>query len=50
MPVLMIIMKSRSNTDVFTIINGNVGVNELLSNLIEAVDVFQVKFFIIKLM
>ncbi|XP_011503570.1 PREDICTED: FAS-associated factor 1 [Ceratosolen solmsi marchali] len=41
MPVLMIIMKSRSNTDVFTIIHGNVGVNELLSNLIEAVDVFQ---------
>ncbi|XP_058789619.1 FAS-associated factor 1 [Phymastichus coffea] len=41
MPVLMIIMRSRSNTDVFTIIHGNVGVNELLTNLIEAVDVFQ---------
>ena len=42
MPVLMVIMRSRSNTDVFTIIHGNVGVNELLTNLIEAVDVFQV--------
>lgn len=42
MPVLMIIMRSRSNTDVFTIIHGNVGVNELLTNIIEAVDVFQV--------
>lgn len=43
MPVLMIIMRSRSNTDIFTIVHGNVGVNELLTNLIEAVDVFQVR-------
>ncbi|OXU24214.1 hypothetical protein TSAR_001469 [Trichomalopsis sarcophagae] len=41
MPVLMIIMRSRSNTDIFTIVFGNVGVNELLTNVIEAVDVFQ---------
>lgn len=47
MPVLMIIMRSRSNTDIFTIVFGNVGVNELLTNLIEAVDVFQVNFYFI---
>ncbi|XP_014207984.1 FAS-associated factor 1 [Copidosoma floridanum] len=41
MPVMIIIMRSRSNTDIFTIVHGNVGVNELLTNLIEAVDVFQ---------
>ncbi|XP_024936165.1 FAS-associated factor 1 isoform X2 [Cephus cinctus] len=41
LPVLMIIMRSRSNTEIFTIVHGNVGVNELLTNLIQAVDVFQ---------
>ncbi|XP_046751610.1 FAS-associated factor 1 isoform X1 [Diprion similis] len=41
LPVLMIIMRSRSNTEIFTIVQGNVGVNELLTNLIQAVDVFQ---------
>lgn len=40
MPVLLIIMRSRSNTEIFTIIHGNIGVNDLLTNLIEAVDVF----------
>lgn len=41
LPVLMIIMRSRSVTEIFTIVHGNVGVNELLTNLIQAVDVFQ---------
>ncbi|XP_012260990.2 FAS-associated factor 1 [Athalia rosae] len=41
LPVLMIIMRSRSNTEVFALVHGNVGVNELLTNLIQAVDVFQ---------
>lgn len=43
LPALMIIMKSRSNTEIFNIVHGNVGVNELLTNLIQAVDVFQVE-------
>lgn len=41
LPALMIIMRSRSNTEIFTIVHGNVGVNELLTNLILAIDVFQ---------
>ncbi|XP_029157021.1 FAS-associated factor 1 isoform X1 [Nylanderia fulva] len=41
LPVLMIIMRSRSNTEIFTIVHGNVGVNELLTNLVQAVDIFQ---------
>ena len=41
LPVLMILMRSRSVTEIFTIVHGNVGVNELLTNLIQAVDVFQ---------
>lgn len=41
LPVLVIIMRSRSNTEIFTTIHGNVGVNELLTNLIHTVDVFQ---------
>ncbi|XP_020281775.1 FAS-associated factor 1 [Pseudomyrmex gracilis] len=41
LPVLMIIMRSRSNTEIFAIVHGNVGVNELLTNLVQAVDVFQ---------
>lgn len=43
LPVLMIIMRSRSNTEIFTIVHGNVGVNELLTNLVQAVDIFQVR-------
>lgn len=45
LPALMIIMRSRSNTEIFTIVHGNVGVNELLTNLVQAVDVFQVSIF-----
>lgn len=40
-PVLIIIMRLRSATDIFTIVRGNVGVNDLLTSLIHAVDVFQ---------
>lgn len=43
LPVLMIIMRTRSTTDIYTIVHGNVGVNELLTNLVQAVDVFQVR-------
>ncbi|XP_012278050.1 FAS-associated factor 1 [Orussus abietinus] len=41
LPVLIIIMRSRSNTEIFTIVHGNIGVNELMTNLVHAVDVFQ---------
>lgn len=40
-------MRSRSTTEIFTIVHGNVGVNELLTNLIHAVDIFQVSQFAI---
>lgn len=40
LPAIIIIMKIRSSTDILNVIYGNVGVNELLSSLIEAVDVF----------
>ncbi|XP_044589997.1 FAS-associated factor 1 [Cotesia glomerata] len=41
LPVFIILMRSRSTTEIFTIVHGNVGVNELLTNLIHAVDIFQ---------
>ncbi|XP_053989230.1 FAS-associated factor 1 isoform X3 [Hylaeus anthracinus] len=41
LPVLVVIMRTRSNTEIFTTVHGNVGVNELLTNLIHAVEVFQ---------
>lgn len=40
LPAIILIMRIRSSTDVFSVIHGNVGVNELLSSLIEAVEVF----------
>lgn len=40
LPALVLIMKIRSSTDIFSVVHGNVGVNELLSSLIEAVEVF----------
>lgn len=40
LPAIVIIMKIRSSTEIYTVIHGNVGVNELLSSLIEAVEVF----------
>lgn len=41
LPAIVIVMKMRSVTDVFTVVYGNVGVNELLSSLLEAVEVFR---------
>ncbi|KAL3288468.1 hypothetical protein HHI36_002913 [Cryptolaemus montrouzieri] len=41
LPAIVLIMRSRSSTDIFNVIHGNVGVNELLSSLIEAVEVFK---------
>ncbi|XP_017775062.1 PREDICTED: FAS-associated factor 1 isoform X2 [Nicrophorus vespilloides] len=40
LPAIFIIMKIRSSTDIYNIVYGNVGVNELLSSMIEAVEVF----------
>lgn len=40
LPALVLIMKIRSATEIFNVINGNVGVNELLTTLIESVDIF----------
>lgn len=40
LPAIFIIMKIRSSTEIYNIVYGNVGVNELLSSLIEAVEVF----------
>ncbi|PNF19491.1 FAS-associated factor 1 [Cryptotermes secundus] len=40
LPALLIIMRMRSATEIFTIVHGNVGVSELLTSLIQAVDVF----------
>lgn len=40
LPAIVLIMKIRSSTEVFNVINGNVGVNELLSTLIECVEVY----------
>lgn len=42
LPALIIIMRSRSTTEIYTIVHGNVGVNELLTDLIQVVDIFQV--------
>lgn len=42
LPALVIIMRARSITEMFTVIHANVGVNELLTNLIHVVEVFQV--------
>ncbi|CAG9765820.1 unnamed protein product [Ceutorhynchus assimilis] len=40
LPALVLIMKIRSATEIFNVVNGNVGVNELLSTLIECVEVY----------
>nr|CAH7758970.1 unnamed protein product [Callosobruchus chinensis] len=40
LPALVLIMRIRSSTEIFNVIYGNVGVNELLSSLIECVEVF----------
>lgn len=43
LPAVVIIMRTRSNTEIFTIVHANVGVNELLTSLIHVVEVFQVR-------
>nr|XP_023019734.1 FAS-associated factor 1 [Leptinotarsa decemlineata] len=40
LPAIFLIMKIRSTTEIFNVVYGNVGVNELLSSLIECVEVF----------
>ncbi|XP_054278521.1 FAS-associated factor 1 [Macrosteles quadrilineatus] len=40
LPALLLIMRMRSATEIFSAVHGNVGVNELLTSLIQAVDVF----------
>ncbi|KAG5894965.1 hypothetical protein JTB14_023313 [Gonioctena quinquepunctata] len=40
LPAVFLIMKIRSTTEIFNVVYGNVGVNELLSSLIECVEVF----------
>ncbi|GBP57236.1 FAS-associated factor 1 [Eumeta japonica] len=40
LPALVIIMRVRSNTEIYSVINGNVGVSELVGMLVEAVDRF----------
>lgn len=40
LPVLIIIMRMRSTTDIYTVVHGNIGVNELLTSLVQAVEVF----------
>lgn len=40
LPLLLVIMRVRSATEVFTVIRGNVGLDELLTRLIHTVEVF----------
>ncbi|XP_077981090.1 FAS-associated factor 1-like [Glandiceps talaboti] len=39
-PLFLVIMKVRSNTEVFKVLQGNTSLDELMTNLINAVDVF----------
>ncbi|CAH2042119.1 unnamed protein product, partial [Iphiclides podalirius] len=40
LPALVIIMRVRSNTEIYSVINGNVGVSELVGGLVEAIERF----------
>ncbi|XP_072942828.1 FAS-associated factor 1 isoform X2 [Epargyreus clarus] len=40
LPAIVIIMRVRSNTEIFSVINGNVGVSELVGGLVEALERF----------
>ncbi|CAH2242306.1 jg25220 [Pararge aegeria aegeria] len=40
LPALIIIMRVRSNTEIYSVINGNVGVSELVGGLVEALERF----------
>ncbi|XP_065225467.1 FAS-associated factor 1 isoform X2 [Planococcus citri] len=39
-PIILIITRVRRNTEILSVIHGNVGLNELLSSLIQTVDMF----------
>ncbi|XP_074644046.1 FAS-associated factor 1-like [Tubulanus polymorphus] len=41
MPLILVITRTRATNEVFTVIQGNVTIEELMSSLIQAVDVFQ---------
>ncbi|CAF4915510.1 unnamed protein product [Pieris macdunnoughi] len=43
LPALIIIMRMRSNTEIYSVINGDVGVSELVGGLLEAVERFTVQ-------
>ncbi|KAJ0174278.1 hypothetical protein K1T71_010424 [Dendrolimus kikuchii] len=43
LPALVIIMRVRSNTEIYSVINGNVGVSELVGGLVEALERFAVQ-------
>ncbi|CAG9564208.1 unnamed protein product [Danaus chrysippus] len=43
LPALLIIMRVRSNTEIYSVINGNVGVSELVGGLVEALERFAVQ-------
>ncbi|XP_048483593.1 FAS-associated factor 1 [Plutella xylostella] len=40
LPALLVIMRVRSNTEIYSVINGNVGVSELVGQLVEAIERF----------
>lgn len=42
MPLLLILVSNKISMETFTVIRGNVGVNDLLTSLVETIDVFQV--------
>ncbi|XP_033636395.1 FAS-associated factor 1-like [Asterias rubens] len=39
-PLLLIVMRIRSNTEVFSVLQGNTGIDEMMTSLIHAVDMF----------
>nr|XP_037873675.1 FAS-associated factor 1 isoform X1 [Bombyx mori] len=43
LPALVIIMRVRSNTEIYSVINGNVGVSELVGGLVEALERFAIQ-------
>ena len=40
LPILLIIVKSRSGLDVFSVLQGHISADELMMNLLTAVDAF----------
>lgn len=42
MPILLILISNKITLETFTVIRGNVGVNDLLTSLVETIDIFQV--------